>query len=149
MTGIIRQSDDDRGFFIGLGYMLASMRFKVSVVKKADCTAGFQVRRRVYWSQIKPRMHVVPHLEHVLSMAVLMYDDEYTSVDYINRIVQLIKILDKEYNVRDCFVDQVGLHMLFWTVDNPHPQNYEEFVEWAEAFDDEERMVLEFDENQI
>ena len=141
MKKIMRSSEDDNGFFIGLGYILASMRFKVGIVKKADNTAGFQVRRKVYWSQKKPRMVMLPKIEYVLSIAAMLYEDEYTSNDYLNRIVQLIKTLDKEYNIRDCFVDQIGLHMFCWTIDNPHPQNCEELIEWAEAFDDEEKMM--------
>ena len=146
MKKIIRQNEDDNGFFIGLGYILASMRFKVYIVKKADNTAGFQVRRKVYWSQKIPRLAMLPKIEYVLSIAAMVYEDEYTTSDHLNRIVQLVKKLDNEYNIRDCFVDQVGFHMLCWTIDNPHPQNYEEFIEWAEAFDDEEKMMEELDE---
>ena len=46
----------------------------------------------------------------------------------------------------DAITDRQGLHMMKWVIDNPIPPksaNHADFLNWIEAFDNEEEMAEE------
>ena len=132
---------DDRQLWTGIGYLMGALRFKVHVSKSSSSKAGFKVKMVVKWAHPSPPMHALPYIQHVFDMGGLQYKDEWSKQEDISRFVVLITTLDKEYNIRDAFVDRGGLHMFMWVVDNPAPFDYETFIEWAKAYDAESEMV--------
>ena len=74
-------------------------------------------------------------------MMDIEYKEQWTTQVDLMRWVALIRRLDDLYNIMGTFHDQRGLHMFMWVFDNPPPATYEEFVEWATAFDEEEEQI--------
>tara|TARA_R110002012_G_C11654051_1_gene611618 strand:+ start:2796 stop:3215 length:420 start_codon:yes stop_codon:yes gene_type:complete len=132
---------DDRQLWTGIGYIMGALRFKVQVSKSSSSKAGYKVKTVVKWAHPTPPIYSLPYIRHVLDMGGLSYSDEWSKREDISRFVILINTLDKEYNIRDAFVDRKGLHMFMWVTDNPPPYDYDTFIEWAKAYDSESEMV--------
>ena len=129
------QRDDEREMWMGVGYLLGAIRFRVSVGKSPTSKAGYRVRCRIDWASPKPPAYAVPCIQNILGLASIEYQPHWRDSESMMRFVALIELLDKEYKIRYAFADQSGLHMFMWVFDNPPPYKYEEFIDWAEAFD--------------
>ena len=135
------QVNDDRDMWMGLGYVLAGSRFSVQVSKDAERKTGYRVRLAVRWADNEPPVGALACVHHVLWMMEIEYKPQWTTQADLMRWVALIRRLDDLYNIMGTFHDQGGLHMFMWVFDNPPPATYEEFVEWATAFDEEEEQI--------
>tara|TARA_R110002051_G_scaffold321564_3_gene409554 strand:- start:1619 stop:1993 length:375 start_codon:yes stop_codon:yes gene_type:complete len=120
---------------------MGALRFKVQVSKSSSRKAGFKVRTCVKWAHPEPPIHALPYIQYVLDLGGIEYADEWADKENISRFVILLNTMDKEYNIRDAFVDRKGLHILLWVVENPPPYEYESFIQWAEVYDSEVEMV--------
>jgi len=129
--------NDERETWIALGYILGNVTFSVSVTKASDRPAGYRVKPSVRWSQT-PSLQAHATVEGALSVAGLELKDSYTTKDEIQRWVAFILMSDNsKMPLRPLFADQEGLHMFCWVYDNPPPNDFVGFTEWAQMFDDE------------
>ena len=127
---------DDREIWLGLGYILGGIRFSVSVAKASDRPAGYRVRSSVRW-QRPVAIHAERAVSEALFIAGLKVQESYDTQPELMAWVAFILRMDDAYNLLNMFADQEGLHMFLWVYDNPPPRSYEEFIEWAEAYDAE------------
>ena len=129
--------NDERETWIALGYILGNVKFNVSTTKASDRPAGYRVKPSVRWSQT-PSLQAHSAVEGALSVAGLELKPSYTSKDEIQRWVAFILMSDNtKMPLRPLFADQEGLHMFCWVYDNPPPNDFVGFREWAQMFDDE------------
>jgi len=130
------QVTDDREMWLGLGYILGGVRFTVSVSKASDRPAGYRVRSSIRFQ--KPvALHAERSVSEALFVAGLEVQETYESQFELMAWVAFILRMDDAYSIRNMFADQDGLHMFLWVYDNPPPRDYESFLQWAEAYDDE------------
>lgn len=93
----------------------------------------------------KPPISSIHFIQKALDLGDVVYKEEWASVGEYLRLAALINTLNKEYDIQQSITDQKGLHMFMWAIDNPPPYDYEEFIEWAEAYDSEvEGVEIEF-----
>tara|TARA_Y100001937_G_scaffold17132_2_gene23645 strand:- start:8795 stop:9238 length:444 start_codon:yes stop_codon:yes gene_type:complete len=137
-------TDDKTGFGIGLGYMLGQLKFNTYVSKDSEAKVGFRVRRSVTW-RTEPALHVIPYIKQVLDIGGLTYfvahEQGFTSNKAQLELRLLLQTINKEYPILNAFADSVGYHMWTFVHDNPPPNDYEEFLSWAEAYDAEHEQV--------
>jgi hypothetical protein len=48
------------------------------------------------------------------------------------------------YSIRNSITDKVGWHMLEWVMGNPLPKTWDGFLEWVNAYDEEQEMALDY-----
>ena len=82
-------------------------------------------------------LHAERAVSEALFIAGLEVQDTYESQAELMAWVAFILRMDDAYSIRNMFADQDGLHMFLWVYDNPAPRDYESFLQWAEAYDDE------------
>lgn len=129
--------NDERETWIALGYILGNVKFNVSTTKASDRPAGYRVKPSVRWSQT-PSLQAHSAVEGALSVAGLELKPSYTSKDEIQRWVAFILMSDNtKMPLRPLFADQEGLHMFCWVYDNPPPNDFVGFTEWAVMYDEE------------
>tara|TARA_R100001510_G_C7514448_1_gene112656 strand:- start:133 stop:612 length:480 start_codon:yes stop_codon:yes gene_type:complete len=129
--------NDERETWIALGYILGNVKFNVSITKASDRPAGYRVKPNVRWSQT-PSLQAHSAVEGALSVAGLKVKDSYTTKDDIQRWVAFILMSDNsKMRLRPLFADQEGLHMFCWVYDNPPPNDFVGFTEWAVMYDEE------------
>ena len=133
-------TDDDKEQWLAAGYIAGAIRFNVSVVKANERPNGHRVRMSVSWAN-KPALAMHPLIQRLLYLANLEYKDEWTKQEDVMKWIVLLDGLDMAYKTRTLIADRAGLHMFCWVWDNPAPTDYEEFIEWAKAFDDEEAAL--------
>jgi len=143
------QTNDKTGFGIGLGYMLGQLKFNTYVSKDSQAKVGYRVRRSVVWRDPLP-LHIIPYVEQVLDIGDFLaheFDMQgFTSNRAQKRLHLLLQTLNKEYPILNAFADNIGYHMWTFVYDNPPPNDYEMFLSWAKAYDDEyEQLSLEED----
>tara|TARA_R100000951_G_C2579820_1_gene161569 strand:+ start:46 stop:486 length:441 start_codon:yes stop_codon:yes gene_type:complete len=138
------QTNDKTGFGIGIGYMLGQLKFNTYVSKDSQAKVGYRVRRSVVWRDPLP-LHIIPYIQQVLDIGDFLaheFDMQgFTSKRAQFKLRLLLITLDKEFSINDAFADKVGYHMWRFVYDNPPPNDYEEFLNWAEAYDAEHEQV--------
>tara|TARA_R100000353_G_scaffold175019_2_gene144280 strand:+ start:372 stop:812 length:441 start_codon:yes stop_codon:yes gene_type:complete len=136
-------TDDKTGFGIGLGYMLGQLKFNTYVSKDSQAKVGYRVRRSVTW-RTEPSLHVIPYIQQVLDISDFVHDfwnQGFASNRAQLKLLLLLQRINKEYPILNAFADSVGYHMWTFVHDNPPPNDYEEFLSWAEAYDAEHEQV--------
>lgn len=137
-------TDDKTGFGIGIGYMLGQLKFNTYVSKDSQAKVGYRVRRSVTW-RTEPALHVIPYIQQVLEIGDFLaheFDMQgFTSNRAQLKLRLLLQTINKEYPILNAFADSVGYHMWTFVYDNPPPNDYEEFLSWAEAYDAEHEQV--------
>lgn len=127
---------EEREMWTGVGFILGGIRFSVSVSKASDRPAGYRVRSSVRWQKpVPPHAHRI--MWRALDIAGLEVKDNYETQEDLTKWLAWVLHFAEKHNLRNKFADQDGLHMFLWVYDNPPPRSYEEFIEWAEAYDTE------------
>lgn len=135
------QVNDDRDLWLGLGFILGNVRFRVNMSVAHDRATGYRVRSRVVWSE-DPPLAITGSVMRALDVADLeLKEKAWERQDDLLRWVAFVQHLDNAYGMRHMFADQLGLQMFLWVFDNPPPNTPHELAEWAEAFDEEEGLL--------
>jgi hypothetical protein len=138
------QIDDRREEWMGLGIILAEVRFRTWVEKRPDSRWGHRVRNRVTWRSLfkTGTMVQMKSVETYLNQFTLPLKEKY---DTGLEVMQWCTLIEKQ-KCADAITDREGLHMMKWVTDNPIPPksaDYADFLNWIEAFDNEEEMAKE------
>ena len=137
------QIDDRREEWMGLGIVLTELRFRTWVEKRPDSRGGHRVRTRVTWRSLF-KTGTIPQVECVsafLNQFRLPLKEKY---DTKTEIMKWHALMERQW--ADAKTDRRGLHMMKWVIDNPIPPksaNHADFLNWIEAFDNEEEMAEE------
>lgn len=121
---------------LGLGYILGGIRFSVNISKASDRPSGYRVRPCVRWQKTPP-LYAEQVVNEALSVVGLEVQDVYDTKKEVLAWITFILRMDDAYKVRKLFADQDGLGALLWVHDNPAPKTYENFIQWAERYDNE------------
>jgi len=137
---------DRREEWMGLGIMLSELRMKTWVENRSDSKLGMRVQKRVSWRSLFTTG--TDGQRRCVEIFLRPFDMElkknYYDNDSITKWLLLLERLDTMYSIRQSITDRVGWHMMEWVMDNPAPTDWEKFLEWVNAHDEERDMILDY-----
>lgn len=123
-------------FSLGIGFLCSDLKFHVSVQKSTTAACGYRINRFIRWRSLIKQQQKSPNnmfsvLDDVLGKFDLPLQQKYHDGGNVMKFMDFIEDigLDKYLSDHD------GYLLMKWILDNPPPNNFEEFVEWAKEFE--------------
>tara|TARA_Y100000004_G_scaffold193453_1_gene256026 strand:+ start:2293 stop:2739 length:447 start_codon:yes stop_codon:yes gene_type:complete len=134
-------------FWFGMGFFCCDVKFHVSVQKSATARVGFRVNRFIRIpSLIKqhqknsenmffPILPILEEFDLPQEIVGITCPGIYRRAEDIKKVMTFIDHLGLDKYLSDI----EGYEKMKWILDNPMPSNFDEFIVWAEAFENETR----------
>jgi len=122
-------------WWFSLGVLAENLRFQTFVEKNASSPSSYRVRKRIKLSKAKKGTLLNDIISNTLREIGIDSKEYYNTNEEIEKWFIFIERLDADFEFLSLIHDVEGFQRLQWVLDNPPPSNFEEFILWAETYD--------------